>query len=496
MAGGKIIIIGAGLAGLSAGCLLSGRGIDVAVLEASSKPGGCCATTECAGYTFNDGAVYVAAPQLLDAAFARLSLDRSHLVPLRRIVPVFSVTLPDGTTITMHEALDLRVEGRGVDATRLQAELRHMVHKWKPAFDVAIGQLATQPFSAWRALVHGWKHLHKFRGSVGAELRRLVSDPRIRAALSGTMLHTGLAPDRMPAASMLGLITVLTDGLFVPAGGMGSIPGALAAALHARGGRLRLSCPVSRVVLQNGRAAAVETSAGEYIEAAAVISTVSPMSTFTALVERSQVPASMSRRMRRTRLSHRAVSLQFGLRNRLQPRALVNMVLPMLEHQDHAVAQDASAPAWPVYSVPTMTLPELAPDGGSVVEMFVPVGEEAAMESWQAANRQELAASAIRALRRFHDMDVAVSRVRTPGDFRDEMRLYAGALYGLSPAVPPHQQFPHKSGIRDLFLAGQCTYPGYGVAPAMLSGIFAAQALIASEPYRVRAARGSASARA
>jgi phytoene desaturase len=478
MAGEKVVIIGAGLAGLSAGCLLSGHGIDVAILEANGKPGGCCATTDCAGYTFNDGAVYVAAPQLLDAAFAKLDLDRDRLLPLRKVDPALSVTLPDGTTITVRETLHLQVEGRGVDASRMQEDLRQIMRKWKPVFDVAIGQLATEPFSPLRAFILAWRHLHKFRGSVASELGRLVSDARIRAALAGTMLHAGLPPGRMPAAAMLGLITVLADGLFLPAGGMGSIPGALVAALRARGAEIRLSCPVTRIIVAKGRTVGVETSAGEYLKAAAVISTVSPMSTFTALVDRTLVPASMSRRVRRARLSHRAVSLQFGLRNRPRTKALVNMVLPMLEHQHQVLAQDPCAVAWPVYSVPTMTLPELAPAGGSVVEMFVPVGEEVAVGKWQ-ASKQELAESAIRALRRFHDVDVAVSRVRTPIDFHDEMHLYAGALYGLSPAVPPHQQFPRKTGIRGLFLAGQCTYPGCGVAPAMLSGIFAAQALIA-----------------
>jgi phytoene dehydrogenase-like protein len=44
----------------------------------------------------------------------------------------------------------------------------------------------------------------------------------------------------------------------------------------------------------------------------------------------------------------------------------------------------------------------------------------------------------------------------------------------LSPAADPRAQFTHKSPIAGLYLAGQTTYPGYGVAPVMLGGILAA----------------------
>jgi len=476
----KVIIIGAGLSGLSAGCLLARRGIDVTVFEANDKPGGCCATTTVGGYTFHDGAVYLAVLRLLDHAFGGLGLDRAALVPLRRVARPFSVALPDDTIVTFGEGLDLRVEGRGVDQGRLQAELGRILRRWDPVFDVAIGRLATEPFSPWRSLLASWRHLHKFRGTVASEMRQLVTDEPIRAALTGTLLHMGVAPEQMPATAMLGLVAILEEGLFLPEGGMGSIPEVLVTTLRTQGAALRLGSAVSRITTEGGRATGIQLAGGETIEAASVISTVDPMSTFTSLVDRSHVPASTTRRIDRARLSHRAVSIQLGLRNRLQPRAMMNMVLPMMEHQAQVLAQDPRAVTWPAYSVPTMTLPELAPAGGSIVEMFVPVRADASLETWDERDKQAFAESAVRALGQAHDLDIVVSRVRTPRDFRDQMHLYRGALYGLSPAVPPQELFPQRSPIRGLFLAGQSTYPGYGVAPAIMSGIFAAEAAIAS----------------
>jgi pimeloyl-ACP methyl ester carboxylesterase len=79
-------IIGGGLSGLAAGVALSRHGFRVKLFEANEKIGDCYATTQLRGFTFNDGAMYVAVPEILDKAFEKLGLDRRSAVPLRRIV--------------------------------------------------------------------------------------------------------------------------------------------------------------------------------------------------------------------------------------------------------------------------------------------------------------------------------------------------------------------------------------------------------------------------
>jgi NADPH-dependent 2,4-dienoyl-CoA reductase/sulfur reductase-like enzyme len=69
-------IIGGGLYGLAAGVSLSRQGFRVKLFETNEKIGGCCANTQLQGYRFNDGAMYVAVPEILDKAFEKLGLDR------------------------------------------------------------------------------------------------------------------------------------------------------------------------------------------------------------------------------------------------------------------------------------------------------------------------------------------------------------------------------------------------------------------------------------
>ncbi len=95
-----VVIIGGGVAGLTAANLLARQGFAVAVFEASDKVGGCCATTTLGGYTFNDGAVHLALINVLDHAFAKVGLTRAERLPLRKIAAKYSATMPDETVVT------------------------------------------------------------------------------------------------------------------------------------------------------------------------------------------------------------------------------------------------------------------------------------------------------------------------------------------------------------------------------------------------------------
>lgn len=474
-----VAIIGAGVSGLAAGCFLARNGFAVKVLEANSKVGGCCATTTLKGYTFNDGAVYLPLVNVLDHGFARLGLVRDRVLPLRKIGANFSARLPDGAVVTLGDGMNLSVEGHAVDKARLECELKRLVERWQPFLRLLNEEIAVHPFSAWRMLRKGWRQALKLRGTVASELRRAVTDDAVRAALSGALLYSGQPPEKLPTATLIGLVAMMNEGFYLPEGGMGRIPDVLGTALQRLGGEVVLNSKVERIVMAAGRASAVDSEGQGRVEARAIISTTSAMSTYTSLLEPRNVPAAMLRKVETARLSHQSVSLQFGLSNRIKTEGHLNMVLPELEQQREIFAQKPTEVKWPIYFVPTLTLPELAPPGGSVIEMFHPVAADVPLSEWDEEKREALTLSAIRRLREVHALDIVVTRVRTPQSLSQSLHLYRGALYGLSPNAGPREQFGHRTPIPGLYLAGgQSAYPGYGVATSMMSGILAAEALM------------------
>jgi phytoene desaturase len=474
-----VVIIGGGLAGLTAANLLAHNGFTVAMVEANSKLGGCCATTTLDGYTFNDGAVFLAVVNILDHAFQKVGLNRSELLPLRKISASYSATLPDRTVVTLSEGPDLTVTGRAVDPNRLQSELRRMMDKWQPVLRFVSEELALYPFSHWRMLRRGWRHLPKLHGTVASEFNRLFSDNVVKSALSGALLYNGAPAQRTPISAILALVAQTSDGFYLPEGGMGRIPEVLSRPLQSRGVRVFLDSKAQKIIMKDGRVRGVEVQGNGRVDAAAVISTASGMLTF-GLMDAEHVPSAMSRKVKHARLSHRAVSIQFGLSNKIDVPAHSVNVLPWMDQQQDIFMQDGREMKFPTYVVPTLTMPELAPGGGSIIEMFYPVKADLPLEYWDEGRKKQLTESAVAALSRTYDLDIAVSRVRSPKDFLESMHLFEGALYGLSPTVTPREQFPHLPAIPGLFLAGQTTFPGYGVGSAMMSGIFAAEALAAT----------------
>jgi phytoene dehydrogenase-like protein len=99
----------------------------------------------------------------------------------------------------------------------------------------------------------------------------------------------------------------------------------------------------------------------------------------------------------------------------------------------------------------TVTMPELASRGGSIVELFTPIPQDQPVDAWSEQQKEEFAASALASLSRYHDLDIKVKRVRSPKDFQTEMHLYGGALYGLSPATSPLNQFSIPCLCQDYF---------------------------------------------
>ena len=375
---------------------------------------------------------------------------------MRRISALQRTVLPDGTVVTFGEEADISVEGDGGTAVTAKAreELQGFLKNWDPLLHLFADDILVHPLSLPRFIAKGWRHLHLLRGTAASYLNDSFSNEAIRAAMSGTLLYTGIPPDKAPAASLLGLAAMFRQGYFIPEGGMGSIPETLGQAVREQGGEIHLNSNVNRILVKNGRACGIEVEDEGVVEVDAVISTTSGMHTFGSLLSERDVPAKMARKVRRAILSHKGFVLQLGLSNRIDVNSYSNNVLPFLGDQRQLFLPDQHQLRWPIYMVPTIAMPELAPPGGSIVEMFPPIRQDLTAEDWSEERKEEIAAQAVERLKGIHEIDIAVRRILSPKEFQNDTHLYAGALYGLSPLASPAALFKYRSPIRALYQAG------------------------------------------
>lgn len=480
--GTSVVVVGAGLAGLGAAIHLARAGHRVTVLEASSGVGGCCSTHTVEGYTFNNGALYVALPSALRSAFGRLGLDLETEVPLVEVEHPHRTVLDDGTIVHLERGGASRVEGRdGARRTdQLRRDLETLRSRWAPVYRTLVEDILPAPPSMPRALGKLWRYLPRMGGSVEALLSSHFSDPAAQAAIASTLLYTGMAPARLPATQILAFLALVEEGLHLPLGGMGMITAALGRAAARHSVAIRTGATVERLRVSGGRLRAVELSGGERLEASKVVATCSGFELVARLLGAEDVPPRLARRARRAPLSHRAIAIQLGCRLDGDPGAFIVSHVPGMSGQGRMHVTRPGVPDWLAYTHPSATLPGLAPPGRAVIECHAPASGIASAAEWTPAMTRRTVDDYVEGLRRKRpDLSIDTLRVMDPVAYATGRHLYEGALYGVAPGATPSQLFPHRTGIRGLYLAGQTTFPGFGVAPALMSGLQASEALLA-----------------
>jgi phytoene dehydrogenase-like protein len=100
-----VVVIGAGLAGLSAAFYLTGRGYDVTVVEREQLPGGRTGVLHRDGFTFDTGPTVLTMPDLIADAIRAATRDPGaslrDMLPMRRLDPAYRACFADGSTISV-----------------------------------------------------------------------------------------------------------------------------------------------------------------------------------------------------------------------------------------------------------------------------------------------------------------------------------------------------------------------------------------------------------
>ena len=470
----QAVVIGAGVAGLAAAAELARHGVPVRVLEAGAHAGGCCGTTDLGGFRFNDGAQYIMLPQLVRMVLEHLEIDPA-CVPLHRARTPLHTELGDGTRVRLHPDQRVEVLAGRVDAGRAQADLERMFARWQPLLTSLSGDdwllKPIRPLDAAHRLA---PHASRFARSLQAELEALFSDRAFRAVMAGHLLFAGAPARRFPAPSILALVSVLADGLFVPEGGMSRLPEVLAETVRTQGGTIDFGARVRAIQRRPGGGFFVHAGAGEPIGCRAVVSTASPYTTLGRLMAEARLPYGWRRRLARPRHSMKVLSVQLGLRNEVGTLSHLNHCLPAPDSMESYFSPPPGVVEWVYASVPSMVAPGLAPAGGSVVELYPAIPQAEPAAAWTAARRELLAEAAIEWLRAREPIEVVARRVRAPRDFEESLGLPEGGIYGVDPAAGIPALFPQRTPIQGLYLAGQSCFPGFGVPMAAISGLRAA----------------------
>lgn len=308
----SVVVVGAGLGGLSAALHLTGAGRRVTVLERASVPGGRCGLITDRGYRFDTGPTVLTAPDLLARPLAAVGERLDQRLTLHRLDPAYRARFADGSSIAVHA--DPEAMGEEIAATcgagdaagyrNFVAWLRALYRLELPHF---IDRNLDSPRELLGAPLARLIALGGFR-RLGPKVAEFFTDERLRRLFSFQSMYAGLAPAH--ALALYSVITYLdcVQGVYFPAGGMHAVPRALADAAADHGVQFRYDTDVVRIEVSGGRARGVRTAAGERIAADVVVVNADLPIAYAELLPPGYTP----RRVRRLRYSPSAVVLHAG----------------------------------------------------------------------------------------------------------------------------------------------------------------------------------------
>ena len=270
-----VVIVGAGLGGLSAALRLAGAGRKVTVIEREAVPGGRNGLLQDSGYSFDTGPTVLTMPDLIADALDCVGESMDDWLELLPIEPLYRSFYADGSQLDVHaDPARMAQEIESViGANEAAGYLRYVdfvtdlyKYEMRDFIDRNIGS----PFDLVTPNLARLVGIGGFR-KLSPKVEQYLKDPRTQRIFSFQSMYAGLAPQ--DALAIYAVIAYMDSvaGVFMPKGGMHAVPRALAGAAAKHGVEFRYSTEVSKIEIQGKRAVAVQTTDGDRIACDAVI---------------------------------------------------------------------------------------------------------------------------------------------------------------------------------------------------------------------------------
>lgn len=478
-----VVVVGAGLAGLSAALYLLGAGRRVTVVERDTVPGGRAGLIERGGYRFDAGPTVLTMPHLLEDAFAAVGCALRDRLELRPLHPAYRASFADGSSLDVHtgaEAMEAEIarfagDGEALGYRRLRAWLEEL---YRVQMDRFIDTNFDSPLQLLHPDLARLAALGGF-GRLDPAIGRFLTDERLRRVFSFQALYAGVPPARALAAYAVIAYMDTVAGVYFPVGGMHALPRAMAGAAADAGAALLYGHGVTGLERDRAgeRVTAVLTDRGR-IACDAVVLTPDLPAAYRLLGAR-------PRRLAALRHSPSAVVLHLGT-DRSWPQLAHHSISfgGLWEETFRELTRSGRLMSDPSLLVtrPTLTDPGLAPAGRHVHYVLAPCPNTRTGPSageWTALGpryRDEvlmvLERRGLTGLRDSVEEEVLV----TPADWT---ALGHGAGTPFSAAHTFAQTGPFRPrnlvrGVANAVLAGCGTTPGVGVPTVIISGKLAA----------------------
>ena len=475
-----VLVIGAGIGGITAATHLARRGLQVTVLEKNSHPGGRCDHFVREDHHFDTGPTLFVMPLLYEAEFCTLGTPMSELLDLQRVDPTYHLVFDDGSQLALTSDMkSMQEQLESFQPGSFQGLLRYLQEGGRH-YQLALDRLVNRDFRkasdfisfrnlalAFRlkALIHHYRNMSAY-----------FRDPRLKAAFTFQDSYMGLSPFEAPAIFSLMPYAELAHGVWYPTGGMYSVVETLMSLARQAGVEFIFDSAVERIETNSAHARGILLTEGARLDADVVLANADLPYVYQNLLPQD----GMVKALLRKRFSCSVISFFWGMDKTYEALGPHTLFLADDYRENFDSIKHLSLPANPslYLHAPARLDPSMAPDGQDTLTAIVPVGHmsEDGDQNWGAL-RDEARQHVFRRLRSlgFTDFEAHIKFEETylPPSWHKRYNLVKGSTHGLSHTLTqmayfrPSNRHPH---YQNLYFVGASTHPGTGIPTAMVSG--------------------------
>jgi prolycopene isomerase len=483
-----VIIIGAGMAGLTCGCLLAQKGLKVLMIEKNQKVGGCCTSFEKDGFSFDLSVQSLGECQEGGRIWRLLRqlnlLNQIHFISLE---PAREYLFPDRKVIQSSK-LETHIE----NLSSLFPGERRSIEKVYAVLKKIFEEFSSIPSSLnWfepSSFLSQYPSLSQYKDKTyGDLLNEYISNPFLKTLLSIRSSYALLPPEEISAVGMAGIeMSYFNYGVSCVEGKVEQLPLKMGESLEKMGGQILTGHEVQQILIEEKKATGVRLEDSREVKGRVVISNIDAHHTFSGLVGEGRIPSGFRSKLKGMRPALSYFILYLGIDGGLDELPVSNNEIffeDQLQKEFQFLYENRISEKAPFYLLaPSKVNPSHAPKGGSTLCLSCKATYHFSPD-WDPETKDKLSHCLIHkasALVPNLEKRIKVRIETTPKTIERWTGNQWGAAYGW--AQTPKQsgiyRLPRTTPIPNLYLTGHWTSPGGGIAGVVASGELTAEAVL------------------